>query len=69
MKTKAIHNGHCLYCGKESESPFCNRQCYRKYVKSDYSDKDYEKKQRESLTDRVVKRNIYITSKGSITMQ
>jgi len=33
MKEKANHNGHCLYCGKESKQPFCNRECYRAYVK------------------------------------
>ena len=32
MREKAIHNGYCLCCGKESISPFCNRQCYLKYV-------------------------------------
>jgi len=56
MNIKAIHNGHCLYCGKESETPFCNRQCYRDYVKGDYSEKDNERKQRELLTDYAILR-------------
>lgn len=67
MKEKAIHNGRCLSCGKESEKPFCNRQCYRDYVRKDPDGvKNYEKVQRDSLTDRIVKRAIYIGSKGKV---
>lgn len=32
MKTRANHKGYCLTCGKESKKPFCNRECYLKYV-------------------------------------
>lgn len=62
MKTKADRKGFCLYCGTESKAPFCNRQCYLGYVRSggSFSQKEYEKQQRESLTDRIVKRTIYI---------
>ena len=69
MKTKAIHNGYCLSCRKESTKAFCNRQCYLDYIRSgdEYSTKDYEKQQRDLLTDRIVKRNIYIGSKGKTT--
>lgn len=66
MKQKINHNGHCLHCGKESKTPFCNRQCYRDYIKGTYSKKEYEKQQRDSLSDRVVKRTIYIVGKGKI---
>ncbi|MEN6507406.1 MAG: hypothetical protein ABFD63_01225 [Smithella sp.] len=65
MNSKADHKGFCLYCGKESKQPFCNRQCYRDYVRS-LPQKDYEKQQRDLLTDRIVKRNIYNGSKGII---
>jgi endogenous inhibitor of DNA gyrase (YacG/DUF329 family) len=65
MKQKINHNGHCLHCGKESKTPFCNRQCYRDYIKG-LPKKDYEKQQRDSLSDRVVKRTIYIGGKGTI---
>lgn len=63
MNTKVIHNGHCKYCGAESKQSFCNRQCYLDYVKPTI---DWEKQQRNELTDRIVKRTIYIVSKGSI---
>jgi hypothetical protein len=67
MKEMAKHNGQCLYCGKESKQPFCNRECYRAYVKSDDpTRKKREEKERTELSDRVVKRNIYIGSKGKI---
>lgn len=67
MKEKAKHNGHCLYCGKKSKQPFCNRECYRAYIKSDDpTRKKREEKERTELSDRVVKRNIYIGSKGKI---
>jgi hypothetical protein len=65
MKQKINHNGHCLHCGKESKTPFCNRQCYRGYIKG-LPNKDYEKQQRDSLSDRVVKRTIYIGGRGKI---
>jgi 5-methylcytosine-specific restriction endonuclease McrA/predicted nucleic acid-binding Zn ribbon protein len=65
MKQKIDHNGYCLHCGKESKAPFCNRQCYRDYVKG-LPGKEYEKQQRDSLSDRVVKRTIYIGGKGKI---
>ena len=71
MKEKINHNGHCLYCGSVSIKPFCDRQCYLDYVKighekSIYNRNQYEQKQRILLTDRVIKRNIYIASKGKI---
>jgi predicted nucleic acid-binding Zn ribbon protein len=67
MKEKAVHNGYCLYCGKESNQPFCNRQCYLGHVRQNpRSLRDYEKQQRDDLTDRIVKRAIYIGSKGKI---
>ena len=61
MKNKAIHNGYCLYCGKESKRPFCNRQCYRDYIKGKASRKEQEKQRRDSLSDGMVKKSIYIT--------
>lgn len=67
MKEKAVHNGYCLHCGKEGKKPFCNRQCYLGYVRQNPNrSRDYEKQQRNELTDRIVKRNIYIRSKGGI---
>jgi 5-methylcytosine-specific restriction endonuclease McrA len=67
MKKRAPLTGYCLHCGKESEQPFCNRQCYLDYVRSgNYNEKEYEKKRRDSLSDSIVKKNIYIASKGSI---
>lgn len=66
MKTKAIHNGYCLSCGKESISPFCNRGCYRDYVKGNSSRIEKEKQRRDSLTDAMVRKAIYIQGKGSI---
>lgn len=69
MKIKAIHNGYCLTCKKESIRSFCNRKCYLDYVRSNPildNRKGREKKYRDELTDRVVKRTIYIQSKRSI---
>lgn len=66
MKVKAINNGYCLYCGKESKTPFCSRECYRAYVKGTTDRKEQEKQQRDDLTDRIVKRMIYIGSKGKV---
>jgi len=67
MKEKAVNGGFCLFCGKKSEKPFCDRQCYLNYVRQNPNAvRDYEKQQRDKLTDRIVKRNIYINSKGSI---
>lgn len=67
MKEKVNHNGYCLNCGKESKQPFCDRKCYRAYVKSnDPTRKKREEKERTELSDRVVKRTIYIGSKGNI---
>jgi len=67
MRTPAVHNGYCLSCGKESTKPFCNRQCYLDYVRQYPADnKKREKEQRENLTDRIVKRSIYIASRGKI---
>jgi hypothetical protein len=68
MKVKALKNGYCLQCGNSTENSFCCRQCYREYIKSDYSNEtEYEAKQRSLLTNRIIKRVIYIISKGSIT--
>jgi endogenous inhibitor of DNA gyrase (YacG/DUF329 family) len=68
MNTKAVHNGYCLNCGRESIKPFCKRKCYLDYIRKGlpFSEKEYEKQQRNLLTDRIVKRGIYIASKGSI---
>lgn len=67
MKEKAVHNGHCISCGKESKQPFCNRQCYCAYVKTnDPGRNKREQKERAELSDRIIKRNIYIASKGTI---
>jgi len=67
MKTPAVHNGYCMSCGKEGVKPFCNRQCYLNYVRRNPTDrKKYEKQRRDSLTDVMVKKTIYIQGKGSV---
>lgn len=71
MKIKAILNGRCQNCGKESKQAFCNRQCYLEYVRKDRVDpkqaaRGREKKLRDSLTDAMVRKSIYIQSQGKI---
>jgi 5-methylcytosine-specific restriction endonuclease McrA len=68
LMTKIENNGHCLACGKESKKSFCSRQCYLDYLHrgKQYNAKENEALQRELLTDRIVKRNIYLSSHSTI---
>ncbi len=72
MNVKANYNGCCLYCGKESKNPFCNRECYRSYVRDGLSpdpkqaERDRSKQLRDALTDAMVRKAIYRASQGTI---
>jgi len=69
---------NCLCCGKEFEisrkggkkqlycCPLCQRKDGDKRARVSGRDKELEKQQRDSLSDRIVKRTIYICGKGKI---
>lgn len=55
---------NCVCCGQKVITD--KHHPYMKYCSSKCSAKGQEARQRELLTDRIVKRHLYITSKGKL---